>query len=303
MFQEDLLTKLVHEPDPLEFILRFLVSRLDPLIDLNNISASFDRIEEELRDFELWLQNVWGRPFYRFLADGREDWAIPKAFKTADNRDANVLICDGLSIRELLVFSNAFRGRMAYIAGRAPVPTTTETVVRKVFNSSDLKEAITGSKLYWGRQWTGQMIEDILNPPRIGDQKGLMFLTHYPDAPLHQARSHRTTQIQDVSKVMSQIVNLIDELSKNMPLVVTGDHGYIYLGINPNKFMWLPYRRQERIGGEYGENGIDIEGINIATGRYHIPMISGSSTFIAHGGVSLSESTVPIVIVEAGSAK
>jgi len=301
MHQEALLTKLVYEPDPLRCILDLLVSRLDPLVDVDDISASYDRIEEEIRDFEQWLNNIWGQSFYRLLVGGKEDWALPKAFKAADERDGNILICDGLSLRELLVLKRAFQGRVNYMAGKAPVPTTTDTVVRKVFNSVGLKDAITGSKLYWGRQWTGQIIEDISDPPRLGGQRGLMFLTHYPDAPLHQARSHRTTQIQDISKVIKEVVTLVEELSRNVPLIVTGDHGYIYLGTNPNKYMWLPYRRQERFGGEYGENGIEVEDIKVATGRYHAPIISGSTTFIVHGGISLTESLVPIIVIEAGA--
>jgi hypothetical protein len=301
MYQGTLLEKLVYEPDPLPNILDFLVSELDPLVQIENISNSYDGIEEHLRDFELWLHNIWGIPFYQVLLGKEADWAIPKAFKMAKKKDCNILICDGFSIRELLVLEKAFAGKITYQSGRSPVPTTTGNVSMKVFSSTGLKEAISGSKLYWGKEWTGRIIDDISNPPRIGSQSNLMFLTQHTDATLHQARAHSTTQIQDVSKVITQIINLIEELSKNSQLVITGDHGYIYLGSNPNKYMWVPYRRQERYGGEYGENGIEVDGTKVAVGRYHANVSTGSNTFITHGGISLTESLVPIVTIEAGS--
>ena len=113
---------------------------------------------------------------------------------------------------------------MSFTAGKTPAPTSTENVVRKIFNRPGLKEAFTGVKLYWGKQWKGRIIEDISKPPRPGRQSGIMFLTHYPDAPLHHAVSYGVTKIQDVSKVMTQIVRLVRELSRTTPLVVTGDH-------------------------------------------------------------------------------
>lgn len=95
------------------------------------------------------------------------------------------------------------------------------------------------------------------------------------------------------------ITKLVGQLSRNVPLVVTGDHGYIFLGTNPNRYMWLPYRRQERFGGEYGENGIELEGVKIAVGRYHTHITPGGGSFIVHGGISLTESLVPVIMVEA----
>lgn len=168
------------------------------MIDLDDIATSYERIEEELRDFELWLHNIWGRAFYINLIGDEEEWAIHKALKAAGERNCNLLVCDGLSLRELVI-RKAFPGRVAYTPARAPAPTTTETAARKIFNSPNLEMGLTGSKLLWGRKWNGMNIPDIRNPPRTGGQRGLISLTHYPDAPLHRARSYGTTQIQDVS--------------------------------------------------------------------------------------------------------
>ena len=299
MYADSFLTKLVTTPNPLEHILDWLVARLEPLMHLDQISTSYNRVEEELVDFELWLHKVWGPDFYKELLGSEETWAIPRAFKTAIEVEGNILICDGWSLRELLVLRKALPGRMKFTAGKTPAPTTTQNVIRKIFNSPGLKEAFTGVKLYWGKRWKGSIIEDISNPPRPGRQKGLMFLTYYPDAPLHDAVKYGVTQVQDVSKVITQLINIIRGLSSSSPLVVTGDHGYIYLGDNPNKFMWLPFRRQERYGVEYGDNYVEVDEVKTAVGRFVAPVSRRSKAIIVHGGVSLSESLVPVAVIEA----
>jgi len=299
MYPEALLTSIVTDPDPLEPILNWLVKRLEPLTDLEDISGSFDRFEEELMDFEEWLNRAWGPGFYSTLIGSEDDYAIPKAFKMADEKNGNILFLDGFSVRELMILRKAFSGRVEYSVGRAPVPTNTETVAKKVFQSAGLKEALTGTKLYWGKEWKGEVIEDISRPPRTGDQTGLMFLTYYPDAPLHNAVKYGIALVQDVSSVMKQIVKLVEDLSRNTPLILTGDHGYIYLGDNPGKYMWLPYRRQQRFSEDYSSNYLEVEGVKIAIGRYHTPVSSRSDAVITHGGISLSESLVPVIIVDA----
>jgi len=303
MYPDALLTNLMTQKDPLEPILSWLVEKLDPSTSLVNITRSYERFEEELMDFEKWLHQVWGNGFYETLIGNTEDYAIPKAFQLADRKKGNILFFDGFSIRELLILLKAFPDRLQYDVGRAPVPTTTESAAKKVFQSSGLKEALTGTKLYWGKKWRGALIEDISHPPRIGSQTGLMFLTYYPDAPLHHAIRYGSAVVQNISEVIKQILQLVTEMSRNVPLIMTGDHGYIYLSDNPNKYMWLPYRRQQRFGEEYNSNFMEINGIKVAIGRYHAPLSSRSDAVITHGGISLSESLVPIVILEAENPK
>jgi len=142
-------------------------------------------------------------------------------------------------------------------------------------------------------------INDPSNPPRTANRTGMMFFTVYPDASLHQARKYGAAVVQDVSNVMELIINLVEELSRNVPLVLTGDHGYIFLGDNPAKYMWVPYRRQPRFGEEYGDDSIEVDGVNVAVGRRHTPVSRRSDAVITHGGVSLAESLVPVVTVDA----
>lgn len=300
MYPCDLLVKIVRETDPIPFIAEYLSSKIDPIIDLNEIAGSYGRIEEVLQSFEEWLHKAWGIDFYKCLASTDFGWAIPKALKKASEINANVLVCDGFSIRELFVLQKKMGNTLNYSLERTPAPTTTENVSAKVFGSPNLKDAFRGETFHDGYKWHSDFIADITNPPRIGNQRGHLFLTQYLDASLHGARSHKTTQVQEISNIVKQLIALIESLSKNAPLIVTGDHGYIYLGANPARYLWgSAPKKQERFGGEYGDNCLEIDGQKVAVGRIHVNVGPGTNTFIAHGGVSLTESLVPVVTIEA----
>ena len=301
MYEQELLVKLVHNDDPTDEILEYLVAQLEEYIDLDEITSSYETVEQELLDFEYWLHRIWGKSFYETLVGSPEDLAIPKAFRIATEHDANLLFCDGLSIRELLAFKKRLSGRLSFTCGRAPTPTTTESAAKKVLKTNTLSDAFRGKRLFEGSEWTGHIIEKISNPPRIGKKRGSMFLTYYPDAPLHNAEKYQLVQIQDVSKVIHQLTELVHQLSKNTPLVVTGDHGYIFLGNNPGLHLWRWNKHISRHGGDYGENGLNIDGETVALGRFHAPNVRLSGAFITHGGVSLTESLVPIVTIESGA--
>jgi hypothetical protein len=146
------------------------------------------------------------------------------------------------------------------------------------------------------------VVEEILNPPRLGINKGFILLTHFPDAPLTGAVAHRTNQVQDVGTVIGLLIDLIKNLSAHSPLTITGDHGYIYLGSNPQTYMWK-YIKAERHGAKYGEDGLQLENTTVAVGRNHVNATIGGNTFITHGGVSLTESIVPVVTITPGKQK
>ncbi|MBS7627954.1 hypothetical protein KEJ36_03975, partial [Candidatus Bathyarchaeota archaeon] len=122
----------------------------------------------------------------------------------------------------------------------------------------------------------------------------------YPDAPLHGAVKYKIAEVQDVSRVVGDLVQLVLELSQVSDLVMTGDHGYIFLGKSPNRYLWRWISRSERYGGSYGSYGLEVDGVTVALGRFHAPDVRRSGAFIIHGGVSLTESLVPIITVKGG---
>jgi hypothetical protein len=298
VIEKDLLFKLVYEPDPIEPILNYLVEDLSDTMDLDDVGSSYEVLEDRLRGFEEWLHEIWGTAFYESLVGQPEQRALPRAYRLAGERGANVLVADGLSVRELLALKKAFPGRVDYSSGRAAHPTTTSTAARTFYGTSNLEDAFRGARLIEGREWCGRIIGDVRSPPKIGARRNLSMLTYYPDAPLHNAVKYRVAEIQDVSAVIGELIRLVSELSQVSDLVVTGDHGYIFLGRSPNRYLWRWVGRSDRHGGSYGSNGLNIDGEPVAIGRFHAPDVRRSGAFIVHGGVSLTESVVPIVCVE-----
>jgi len=300
MSSKDFLVKLTYEPDPLEAILSYLDEKLSDMIDLQDIGASYQRLEDELSRFEEWLHEVWGTAFYRLLVGEPEQRSLPIAYRIAGERGANILVADGLSVREFLVLKKALPGRVAYSAGRATHPTITSVAARSFFGTNSLEDAFHGSRLIEGYEWSCQVISDVRSPPKIGVRKNLSLLTYYPDAPLHDVVKYRVAEIQDVSRVIGNLVQLISGLAQVSDLIVTGDHGYIFLGKSPNRYLWRWIGRTDRHGGSYGSHGLDVGGVQVAMGRLHAPDVRKSGAFIVHGGVSLTESLVPIITVRRG---
>jgi hypothetical protein len=296
----DLLNKLIIEPDPIPVIVDYIDAEYSPLIQLNDLNASFERLETQLSSLELWLHEAWGHDFYKSLITTPDKWALTKAFEDAKSQNSNILISDGFSLRELLVLKKAFGDRLRYKVGLSPVPTITESAARQFFQVNNLTNAFDGERLIMGERWKGRVINSILSPPQIGVSTGNMLLTQFPDAPLTGALAHRTTQVQDVATVMELLINLIKGLATHSPLTITGDHGYIYLGPNPQSYMWK-YIKTERNGGKYGEDGLQLDDCTVAVGRNHVNATIGGNTFITHGGVSLTESIVPVVTIKPGN--
>ncbi len=293
----DLLPRLISEDDPIPSIVEYIVDKYGHHISLDDLNSTYDTLESEFRTFERMIHDTWGETFYHILADTTKGYAIPKAFKVASESNGNLLVCDGFSIRELLVMKEKFQDRLTYDIGRATVPSTTEQTAKQIFNTNNLKEAFQGDRLVEGTTWKGLVIEDIANPPRLGLQSGHMMLTQYPDSPLHLAVAHRTTKVQDIDLVIKDILELVEGLSNNVPLIVTGDHGYVYLGSNPFKYMW-DTKKMPRFGAEYGERGMKINQVSVAIGRFCTNISAGGSSHITHGGLSLTESVVPIVKIQ-----
>lgn len=293
----ELLIQLVHKKDPLDIILRYVEFRFLNLMSLQDIGESYERLEEQLCEFEKWLDDIWGMAFYRLLSEGAGGRALAKAYRMAGQRGCNILVADGLSLRELLLLLRAFPGRVEYEAGYAFHPTTTLIAARSFYGQNTLDSSFQGRRLIEGYEWSGSVVTDTRSPPKVGGRTGIHFLTYYPDAPLHNAVKYGVAMVQDVSQVMSDLIYLISELTLVSDLVVTGDHGYIYLGKSPNKYLWRWIGRSDRHGGNYGVRTLEVDGETMATGRCDCPDVRQSGAFIVHGGASLTESLVPVILV------
>lgn len=300
--RRSLLSELVRRDDPCEAIVEYIEAEYLEKLNLNSIESFYHRLEYELAKLELWLYEVWGLSFYKdFLAyRGLREPAITRAFRYAKECGGNVLVSDGFSVRELLVIKRALGDRFRkFELGYAPAPTLTSNVARIVFNVDTMHDAFTGLKTIEDKVWRMVMIEDVENPPRIGAQGGTAFFTYHPDGPLHHAERYGV-KFYGIDRAIRELVNLVNRLLKvGRPLVVTGDHGYIFIGGKPEKTLWPGWRRAPRCGGDittYGKLHIKIDDIGVAVGRRHCDITAKKRT-ISHGGISITESIVPIVLL------
>lgn len=298
MSEAKFILSLLEEDDPTGPLFSKMVEIAYSKLDLNELSDSYVEIEREISSFEKWLFDVWGKTMYSYMINkSREKLALSKAFSIAAEIRANVLVADGYSFREHAAVKKALGSRVSEYYGIAPTPSLTSEASKLFFGTNDLKAAFsTGSRLIEGEMWETLIVENIRDPPRIGKKSRIAILTYYPDAPLHEARKYGVVELHDVGRVVEDLLSLIEELSKGVPLVVTGDHGYIFTRGNPALFLWRGWKPLNRYGESYGDIGEEINGTPVAIGRLHAPKAKDS--MIAHGGVSLAESLVPVTVIK-----
>jgi len=296
MITEALLEKIITMKNPTREIGRFVVENFSKILPFPNLPCYSD-FEEKVSLFEQWLYETWGREFYQLLMpQHKEKTSINRAFQKAAEANANVLIADGFSIRELILLINELgKERITYEFSYAAPPTITSKAAMVAFGTSTMKEHFNNKEIIMaGKPWKTSLIENPANPPRIGNETDFAFYSYYPDAPLHNAQIHHTT-LQDINDVIGKLITMIKSLSKYADLVITGDHGYLFLGDNPNLYLWK-HIKSPRFGKNLTIPPYETVGNDkVAIGRFHA--VKSMDSFITHGGISLMESLIPIVIV------
>ncbi len=298
MTASEFILSLLEEDDPTKPLFSKIVEIAYSKLDLRDLSSSYEEMEREVSGLEKWLFDVWGKEMYSYMINrSKERLALSVAFNVASEMGANVLVADGYSFREHAVMKKVLRDRVSEYYGLAPTPSVTSEASRLFFGTNDLKAAFSkGSRLIGDRMWDTMIVENVRDPPRLGRRREVALLTYYPDAPLHEAKKYGVVELHDVARVVEDLLSLIEELSEGAPLVVTGDHGYIFTRGNPALFLWRGWKPMSRYGESYGEMGVEIEGTTVAIGRLHAP--GSRDSMIVHGGVSLAESLVPVTVIK-----
>ena len=100
MFSDSLFAEIISSKSPLQPLLDWIVQEYLQNIYLSNLSKSIITFEEEISEFEQWIDKVWGEGFYKILLGDETTYSLPLALEMADPNNSNILICDGFSIRE-----------------------------------------------------------------------------------------------------------------------------------------------------------------------------------------------------------
>jgi len=223
--------------------------------------------------------------------------SIVRALKLAKDYGANVLIADGFSIREAVILANQFKNKVKKLDfGIAKPPTVTSTALSKQLGEPSIAKLVEkGYITKIGKKW--RIIH--VDPSKLGcavKASDTIFITDLPDGALHRTITRRRKIISE-DTIIGQLHKIIEKLSALQPLIITGDHGYIYLNLSPSEYMW------DRIitSSRYGDvkileevPPINVDNTLVAVGRCHLP---SERTLIIHGGISFLESLVPILIL------
>jgi len=301
ILKRKLLISLIEEPDPSKYLFSFIEHKCPESINLKKLIDFYYELENQISRLELWLYDIWGINFYKqlFLSKDKTEFAINMAFRIAKEYEANILICDGFSIREAIVIKRLLKEVPINIEiGYSPAPTHTNNVAEIIFGCKTMIDAFSNPRFIYGKYWNMDVVRDIKNPPRIGAYENYALWSYDPDMRLHQAEKYNIT-LHRIGDVIGDILKLIKHLlSVGKPLIVTGDHGYIFLGKKPNNALWPKPKKASRCYEEreiYEDLFVEVHGKNIAIGRKHAKPSKGS--FITHGGISLTESMIPILLL------
>ncbi|MDR4496270.1 MAG: hypothetical protein R3B74_18005 [Nitrospirales bacterium] len=268
------------------------------------------------------LLTMAGESIYEELAaEPPEDRSIKRFLD--QNPGGAIVILDGCSIRELPrlveLANSAARPVVEQGVGRAAVPSETEMFItnrmalglprispNQLPGRRELQEL--GIRAYWFRHPT----ENI----RIKDTPGSPLLwMRFPDMRFmdtHAASPELFDAIWDMLETVWKVT--VQALPSNRPILVTSDHGYIFLSPNLSDPRLNKKQLDKLLNGKrYREfepheplpvrtNGLWVDsgrGLAVLTGRIHNrPQApSPSQSLYRHGGLSLMEMLTPWLIL------
>jgi len=306
---KEIIMDIIEKDDPYISIWNYLFDLgCQTYKDANSITDFYEKYEAQVSTFEKWLYLSWGNEIYELLIEKtklKSNLSIIKALKKAKQLNANVLISDGFSLREAIIIANKLKDKLKdqrkiiIELGYAYPPTITSKALEIQLGKHSFNEIIDeGSIPYINNLWSVRYIE----PSKIGGTikaNNTIFITYLPDIIFHEAVIKRGRRRKAISEdvIVNQLSNVIYKLSDLQPLVVTGDHGYLYLGVSPYEYMWESPVESPRYGDIVNDGRCyitQIDNIAVVSGRYHLP---STDKLITHGGISLMESLVPLLII------
>ena len=248
-----------------------------------------------------------------------DDWSID-AF-LAKNVGASVVILDGCSMRELpkLVALAKASGRpvLKKEYGRAGVPSETETFIadrmglglpticpNALPGRRELRER--GIRAYWFRQPTERIM--------IEESPGSALLwTRFPDMRFMDTHASSADLFDSIWDMLDSVWKAtVQALPESRPVLVTSDHGYIFLGtglsdpglngvdtpLDGKRFR--EFSREEQLPARGRGLWVDpARRLAVVAGRVHnrprAP--SPSQSIYRHGGLSLMEMLTPWLVL------
>ncbi len=268
------------------------------------------------------LLTMAGESIYEELASAPPEDRSIKRFLD-QNPGAAIVILDGCSIRELprlVELANASGHPIVEQGyGRAAVPSETEMFIvnrmglglprippNQLPGRRELREL--GIRAYWFRHPTETI--------RIEDTpESLLLWTRFPDIRFMDSHAAKTELFDAIWDVLGAVWKVtVQAVPPNRPILITSDHGYIFLGANLSDPRLNKKQLDKPLNGKrYREfepheqlpvrtNGLWVDParrLAVLTGRIHNrPQApSPSQSLYRHGGLSLMEMLTPWLIL------
>lgn len=257
--------------------------------------------------------------FSELTADPGQRWTIGDFFNRYP--DGAVVVLDGCSLREFPRLIELARASKRPViekdCGRAALPSDTEDFVSdrlglglprlspsQLTGRGELRERNV-KFYYFGRPSDTMTIED-------GPQRPLLW-SRFPDQRYLDSHANSSDMFEGIWETMSMVwQRTVQAISPKRPILVTSDHGYIFLGggLSDRNLD----RADQPLGGkrfrifEAGEPlpesrpGLIVDKarrLGILAGRCHNrpPAPSSSQSIYRHGGVSLMEMLTPWLVL------
>jgi hypothetical protein len=301
---------LIMADDPLAVLFAAL-NQVWQADDVDDINAFFVQRERETNRLERFVLETFFDVYDLLLVRVRQE----RGQSRFEGGNGPIIILDGCSIRE----ANLLTGRLQeagyqvtnYSYALSEVPSGTLAFNRNVFGTA----RVAGL-----RQWHQYQVVSIESgklPALFPVASNVLVWISYPDELLHKVRGEALTPQEAFDKTVGVLLATLDGLEAN-EFLVTSDHGYLY--IENATLFWSAGRDakvlRQLFGGRRAVPAADVgpqfdrlrqvprsrtyalfddEGCYVR-GRYHWS-VQGPASDIAHGGLSLMECLVPVMML------
>jgi len=306
---EALAQKLITSQSPLDVIFNALKEIWKPSEGINIDEFYVDK-ERETNRVEQFILRTFFEAYDILLAAIRQAEAASR-FKPDDK---NIVLMDGLSIREVELLSLNLE-RQGYKVEEysytfSQIPSTTQSFMKQFFGAASLTSL---------NNWNGYKVVTVSSgqvPAFLPQREKCIVWISFPDELLHHARGLVNTPQEAITKTEVALGKVLDRLDADK-IVLTSDHGYIYAK-SATLFLKV-HEADERVlkrvfGGSRGlapmESSAEIEQLRCLPkdrnyvifdekgcyirGRFYWSL-PGRQPDVAHGGLSFMECLVPMI--------
>jgi len=237
-----------------------------------------------------------------------------------DKKPYAMVVFDGASIRELPLFEKmAISSGFKIVESRydiAALPSdTAHFVEQRILGKPGISpSSLAGRKEFAEMGITAHYYDSVIRNFELpADNQNLLLWSHFPDATYQDFDSRFSSHFGEICRLFDTVwKNIILAIPKGYRIIVTSDHGYIFLGqglestifadaakiLNQDRFRF--YEENEELPDEtQGLQIVPQKRLAMLRGRIkNRPHGQAGNKSYRHGGMSLMEMLTPWLVIE-----